>query len=110
MEMQHPSWFTCKIVLAGLAGSLLSMNFVDELCFKQRVIAVASGGLMAHYVSPWISFLLNEHDYQETIGFFVGLFGMSICAAIFKAIKNSDLWLLVKRRLAPGSDSPSQEG
>lgn len=89
---------TKAIIVAGLIGSLLSLAFIDHMGKRERVIAVISGMVMAHYLAPLIAFLFNEEKYQETIGFLVGLFGMSVVAAVFRAIKNSDLWGLIARR------------
>lgn len=92
------------VIIAGFLGSVLSMSFVDGMGKTQRAIAVISGSVMAHYLSPLIAFLFKEGDYQETIGFLVGLFGMSICAAIFRAIQNSDIWGLIYRRFSRKDD------
>lgn len=90
---------TTKLVaVAGLMGSLLSMSFVDGMSKKQRLIAIVSGMIMAHYLAPMIAFLFHEVDYQETVGFLIGLFGMSICSAIFRAIQHSDIWGLIEER------------
>lgn len=102
--MGHDLDATKSVLLAGFLGSLLSMGFVDGLGWKQRVTATASGIVLAYYVSPLIAFLFNEEKYQATIGFLVGLFGMSICAAIFRAIQNSDIWGLVLRRFGKKED------
>lgn len=93
-----------SIVVAAFLGGLLSMNFVKDLTWKQRLIAIVSGMIVAHYVTPLIAFLLKEGDYAETIGFLIGLFGMSICAAIFRAIENSDIWGLINRRFSRGEE------
>lgn len=106
METPVAAWFDTPrgVIIAGMIGSLLSLGFIDGMGLKQRLVAVSSGMIMAHYLTPLIAFLANEDKYQETIGFLVGLFGMSICAAVFRAIKNSDLWSLLRRRLAPKGD------
>lgn len=96
---------TKMVLVAGFFGGILSMSFVDGMSKKQRAIAIVSGMVMAHYLSPLIAFLFKEGDYQETIGFLIGLFGMSICAAVFRAIQNSDLWGLVAKRFGKGGDA-----
>lgn len=92
------------VIIAGLLGGVLSMSFVDGMGKTQRAVAVVSGSIMAHYLAPLIAFLFKEGDYVETIGFLIGLFGMSICAAIFRAIQNSDLWGLIQRRYSGGNN------
>lgn len=98
-EPQVSLWDDTKaVIVAGLIGSLLSLAFVEQMSKRQRIVAVLSGMVMAHYLAPLIAFLFNEDKYQETIGFLVGLFGMSVVAAVFRTIKNSDLWGLIKKR------------
>lgn len=91
---------TKMVIIAGFFGGILSVGFVGDMSWKQRVFAVLSGMIMAHYLSPLIAFLFKEADYQETIGFLVGLFGMSICSALFRAIQASDLWALLQKRFS----------
>lgn len=90
------------VILAGFCGAALSLGFVDGLSKKQQAIAIFSGVIMAHYLSPMIAYLFNEMQYEETIGFLVGLFGMSICSALFRAIQNSDIWALIVKRFSKG--------
>lgn len=88
------------VVIAGFLGSVVSMNFVEGMTQKQRLVAIISGMVMSYYLTPLIAFLFSYGDYKAPIGFLVGLFGMSICAAIFRAIKSSDLWDLFSRRFS----------
>lgn len=99
------SWDTTKaVILAGLFGSILSLCFIEGLGKRQKLTSVAVGIILAHYLTPFIAFLAHEDNYQETIGFLVGLFGMSICAALFRAIQNSDLWAWFMRRFSRPND------
>lgn len=92
------------IILAGLFGSLLSLSFVDGMGRRQRTVAVISGMILAHYLAPLISYIFHEETYTETIGFLVGLFGMSVVAAVFRAIQNSNIWALIMRRFGGDQD------
>lgn len=89
---------TKSVLIAGFIGSILSLSFVGKMGKRQRLASVLSGIAMAHYIAPLIANLFHEENYETTVGFLVGLFGMSICAAVFRAIKNSDLWGLVSKR------------
>ena len=110
MDTTTPNFDTPKaVVLAGLCGSLLSLSFVDDMGVRQRIAAVLSGIVMSHYVAPFIAKVFNEDNFVETIGFLVGLFGMSICAAVFRAIKISDLWGLVFKRFGRRADDVGGE-
>lgn len=98
------TWDTPKaVIVAGFIGGLISLSFIDGMGPKRRLVALLTGIAMAHYLTPLIAFLANEDKYQETIGFLVGLFGMSICAAIFRAIQQSNLWAFILRRWAPAA-------
>lgn len=94
------------VLLAGFLGSLLSMPFVHGMSRKQRAVALVSGAIMAFYLSPLIAFLFaNDNDKIEApIGFLIGLFGMSICGAMFKAIEKSDIWGLIDKRFSKGEE------
>lgn len=95
---------TKAVILAGFVGGVLSMSFVDGMNKTQRLVAIISGMAMAHYLAPLIAFLFHEEQYQETIGFLIGLFGMSVCSAIFRSIKNSDMWALIQQRFGRKED------
>lgn len=88
------------VVLAGLVGGLLSMRFVDGMNCRERLFAIISGMVLAHYLAPPIAYLWAEGQYEETIGFLIGLFGMSICSAVFRSIRKADLWALVSKRFS----------
>jgi len=106
MDTSTPHLDTTKAVaLAGLIGSVLSLSFIEDMGKRQRCTSVVAGIIMAHYLSPLIANLFHEGDYEPTVGFLVGLFGMSICASIFRAIKTSDLWGLVKTRFGTPKDT-----
>jgi len=95
---------TKAVIIAGFIGGVLSMSFVDGMNKRQRLVAICSGMVMAHYLAPLIAFLFHEEEYQETIGFLIGLFGMSVCSAIFRSIKNSDMWSLIQQRFGRKED------
>jgi hypothetical protein len=98
------------VIIAGFIGGILSMSFVDGMNKKQRAIAVFSGAVMAHYLAPLISYIFAHNSYEETIGFLIGLFGVSITASIFKAIQESDLWALVREKALGKKDRYEDEG
>lgn len=107
MDGTNPALDNTKaIILAAICGSLISMNFISDMSGRQRLAAIPSGVVMAYYGAPLIANLLNEEKYVAPLGFLVGLFGMSICAAIFRAIKRSDLWGLVRSRFSGQEEQP----
>lgn len=96
---------TKMVLIAALVGGVISMRFVDDMSRKERLFAIISGCAMAHYIAPLIASLFAEGQYEETMGFLIGLFGMSICSTVFKAIKNSDLWGLIEKRFSRNEDA-----
>ena len=109
MDVANPHLDTPKaIILAGLFGSLLSLSFIDNMGLRQRSMAILAGMGMAHYLAPLIAHIFSQDNFEETIGFLVGLFGMSITAAIFRAIQNSNLWGFVMGRWGGGNPPPPQ--
>ena len=107
MEVSSPTLDAPKaVIVAGLLGSLLSLSFIDNMGKRQRLIAVLAGMTMAHYLAPLVSHVFSEDKFEETIGFLVGLFGMSITAAIFKAIQTSNVWSFIMGRWGGGNPQP----
>ena len=94
------------ILLASFLGACISMPFVHDMSKKQRAVAILSSMAMSFYLSPLIAFLFaNDNDRIEApVGFLIGLFGMSICGAIFKAIEKSDIWGLIDKRFSKGGE------
>lgn len=105
MDASAPLGEAKAVIIAGLVGSFLSLSFMGEgISPKQQIFSVLTGGVLAFYLAPFIAFLFHEDDFKAPIGFLVGLFGMSVCAAVFRAIKNSDLWGLIKKRFSTPSN------
>lgn len=78
------------IIIAGAVGGLLSLNFVEGMSLKQKLVALPTAATMAYFLAPLIAYLSDKNDYQVPIGFLIGLYGMSICRAIFKDIENGE--------------------
>lgn len=81
------------ILVAGAIGGLLSLNFVDGMSKKQKVVAISASATMSYFLAPMIAYLSDKNDYQVPIGFLIGLYGMSICRAIFKDLENGEGFL-----------------
>lgn len=110
MDIITPQFDAPKsVIVAGFLGSVLSLSFIDGMGKRQRAVAIAAGMIMAHYLSPLIAHVFAYDNYEETIGFLIGLFGMSITAAVFRAIKSSDLWNLIMARWG-GNNPPATGG
>ncbi|MEX3555349.1 MAG: holin [Burkholderia gladioli] len=96
---------TLKLLPAAL-GSLLSLKFVGQgLSIGQRLTTFVAGTVVAYYVTPLVTvkFGIVATDLQATMGFLVGLFGLSLVGEGFKAISNGTLLGFVRNRFGGGS-------
>ena len=97
-------WATAKsslaMIVAGILGAAVSLKFVSpSLSPWEKVTTVVSGAILAHFLTyPTINYF-KLNTYQETVGFLIGLFGLSLCAAMLEAIKKFDLSNVIKRKL-----------
>lgn len=92
-------------LLPGAIGSLVALGFIGEgLTWKQKAMSFLSGAAVAYYGGPaavlWFS--IADSGAQQTIGFFVGLFGLAITKELFKEINNADFIGALKRRIFGG--------
>lgn len=85
-------------VIAGLLGALVSLQFLSHMKGWERLTAFVSGWVIACYVAPVVSYFLGIEQFQGPVGFMVGIYGMSITAAIYEAIKKADPWGLIMSR------------
>lgn len=86
------------LLVSGTIGGVISLRFVAGMTAWQRISGVAAGCVMAHYLSPIIAALFEIEPHTKAIAFLVGLFGLSVCGAIFDSIKHMDLWGLIQSR------------
>ena len=89
-------------LLAGFAGAFSSLRFISELSNWQKATGVVFGGVQADYFAPLIADYFQSPQHETTIGYAVGLFGLSLTAAIFDAIKKANLWQLIFNRFGGG--------
>ena len=91
-------------LIAGLAGATISLRFVANLSLWERLTAVAGGATMAQFLSPLVSYELNIVAFEQAIGFFIGLFGLSLTAAIYETIKKADIWGFIVAKWGNGGN------
>lgn len=88
--------------IGGFLGALVSLKFIEGLNVWQRAGTVMGGMFSAAYVSPLILQVVQLNDRSESaIAFLIGVFGMSLAAAVVKALP--DLIAAAKDRLRGGS-------
>jgi len=94
----HPS------IIAGLVGSVISLRFASQMNVIERITTVMIGAAMAQYFAPLAAFELGLQTYEESVSFFIGLFGLSLTAAVYDTIKKSDPWGLIMARYGKSVD------
>lgn len=84
---------TIDLLISGAIGSVLSLMFHDDInTWKRKLIVVTGGTVFSLYVAPFTIEFFGIGTTQPTaIGFFCGLFGMSLTAAIMRMLRNIDL-------------------
>ena len=88
-----------KALIAGAVGSFISLRFFDGLNVFEKWATFGGGALLAGYLTiPAITFMeIDNHNIEPGISLLIGLFGMSIAAAIIRVIKNTDWAALLPR-------------
>jgi len=92
-------WITIKssfaALVAGILGAAVSLKFAPGLSVWEKITTVTTGAILAHFLSEPISDYFGIHNYHETIGFLVGLFGLSLCAAVLDLLKRLDVSTII---------------
>lgn len=75
---------------AAFVGALISMKFLEGLAVWQRWLTALAGWATALFITPGVIrfFQLEVAGWAGSIGFIVGVFGMAIIGAVFKAIQD----------------------
>ena len=84
--MSHP-------LVPGLIGALIGLRFAPGVAWLERVTNVIAGGACAAYVAPAAGeiFKLTSVSMLGFLSFFVGMFGMSIAAAVMQGVRDLKL-------------------
>lgn len=93
---------TIDLIVSGAIGSVLSLMFHDDInTWRRKLVVVAGGTVFSLYVAPFTIEFFGIGTTQPTaIGFFCGLFGMSLTAAIMRTLRNADFYEIVKMAFA----------
>lgn len=96
--------FSAAKLLAGLAGSVVSLRFVQGT-IAERVFMGIGGAALSYYATTPAAQWVGVRDAEGLVGFLIGLFGMAIMAKIYEVIlladsgkMASDLWETIKRK------------
>lgn len=80
------------VKLAGLAGAVVSMRFLQG-SLKERAFLAASGMVFSFYASPFMSKISGLPEGLS--GFLLGLFGMALVSKAWEVIQTLPLGVLV---------------
>ena len=71
-------------LIAGLAGGVVSLNYLKDLKRWQAVLAVATGALFAGYATPFIAHVFGGIPLaaENSLAFILGLTSMNIIPGI----------------------------
>jgi uncharacterized membrane protein YeaQ/YmgE (transglycosylase-associated protein family) len=94
---------TLKTFIIGAIGGLLSLRFFDGLSWWGRFATVLGGGVIASYGTALaLEFLELSAKHEGFLALMIGVFGMSVVAAVIKAVASADLWKEIVERLPGG--------
>lgn len=81
-----------KTLIAGAAGSAISLKFFDDLTVFQRWTTFLCGMVLAIFLTEGMAYYLEIKTLSLEVGlaFLIGLFGMSITGSIMQLIKTTD--------------------
>ncbi len=72
-------------VIAGMAGAVISLRYIDDLSMFGRVLAVLTGALTAGYLSPAAGQWLGvSQPTENAIAFVFGLTAMNVIPGLMK--------------------------
>ena len=78
--------------ISGAIGGVLSLRWVEAIGWQGRLFAVLFAGVIANYsTAPVYTFFAIKGLHEGGVGLFIGLFSMSLAAAMFKALQEFKL-------------------
>ena len=94
-----------QVIVAGAVGAFISLRFFEGLSTGERWLTFMGGWGTAAYTTGILhEYLELKSIASETgIALLIGLFGMSIVAAIIKVIRETN-WTSIVKRKAGGDD------
>ena len=102
--MTEPPDINIVKLIAGFFGSLVSLKFVPGTC-PERALMWAGGVALSYFATSPVTDWLAIPKTEGLIGFFIGLFGMSVVSKVYEIIQildaatiAADLWSAVKRK------------
>jgi len=81
--------FSSAKILAGLAGSIVSLKFVAGT-YIERALMCVGGASLSYYATTPVYSWVNLPDTEGLVGFMIGLFGMAVVAKCFEVVMAVD--------------------
>jgi hypothetical protein len=77
-------------LVAGLVGALVGLKFAPGINWSERTINILTGSACAGFVAPACGeiFKLTTPSMLSCLSFFLGMFGMSLAAAIMTGLRD----------------------
>lgn len=77
-------------LMAGLAGAIVGLKFAPGISWIERVTNIAAGASCSAFVAPASAEMLRLSSVSMTgfLAFIVGMFGMSIAAALLQGLRD----------------------
>lgn len=91
-------------VIAGMVGAVIGLRFVPGHSVLGRLVNVLAGAATAGYITPAAAelFGLVTPALESALAFAVGMFGMSIAAALMQALRELPLAQIISGWLSRG--------
>jgi ACR3 family arsenite efflux pump ArsB len=79
--------------VVGALGALVGLKFAPGTTWRERAINVSAGMLCAGYFAPALAewFHVASPGMQSALAFAVGMFGLSLAAAVAQALRELKL-------------------
>lgn len=72
-------------MIAGFAGGVVSLRYIKDLNWWQGLLSVATGALVANYMTPILQFYLKMPESLEFgCAFIVGFIALNLMGGIFR--------------------------
>lgn len=87
-------------LIAGVAGSLVSLRFVPGTALERAMMAVG-GSALSYYATEPMAQWAGMTNAEGLVGFLIGLFGMSVMAKAYEVImltSAADVLETIKRK------------
>ena len=77
----------------GAAGSFVALRFAPGVSWWERLSNVVAGSLCAGFAAPAVmpALVMCSHSISAGVSFGVGMFGLSLAAAILQGIRETKL-------------------